>query len=161
VLGKAGGLSSFFEIQRSCYTDLYISILCGKTNEMKNRETILYSLMVAGSVAWLLSLIMILVFVVPNNEYEWTKWMNMLFFAIAILTFGATLLFSIFILAMGPKKARFAVFKWILLLLPSIMLVSHLVPVWIPIMFTIALVVLPARWLFTERNNEVKVNVAT
>ena len=128
---------------------------------MKNRETILYSLMATGSIAWLLSLLMIMVFVVPNNEYEWTKWINMMLFAIAILTFGASLLFSIYILAMGPKKARFAVVKWVLLLLPSIILVSHVVPIWVPIMFTIALVVLPTRWIIAERKTETKVNVAT
>jgi hypothetical protein len=130
-----------------------------EAQEMKNREKILYILMLVGSVAWLAALAMILVFVVPNNEYEWTKWINMLFFAIAILAFSATLVFSIVILAMGPKNTRFAILKWILLLFPSVLLVSHIVPLWIPIMFSLALSALPIRWLVTERNNEIQLNV--
>lgn len=118
---------------------------------MKSREKTLYILMLASSAAWLLSLVMILAFVVSNNEHEWTKWVNMLFFAIAILAFGATLLFSIFILVIGPNKVRFAVLKWMLALLPSVTLVGHLMPIWVPIIFTIMLVTLPTRWLATAR----------
>ena len=54
---------------------------------------------------------MIAIFVVPKNESDWTMWINMLFFGVAVLAFSATFILSAFVVATGPKKARFAVFK--------------------------------------------------
>lgn len=124
---------------------------------MRYRERILYILMFVSSTSWLICLVTMSGF---ENKYEWIGIMSIV---IAILGFIATLSFSIFIMAVGPKKARFAVLKWILVFLPSGATFSHGVPGWgwVPIIFSIASVALPARWLDIEWNSEVKGNVST
>jgi len=108
---------------------------------MKYRERMLYIFMVVGSISWLVSLVMMFSF---GNKYEW---IGIPFFMIAIPGFIATLIFSIFIMAVGPREARFAVFKWILVFFPSIVTLTHRIPAWVPIIYSVAPVVLPASWL--------------
>lgn len=85
--------------------------LCRKVDEEMRREQNLYLLMLIGAISWFGALVMIAIFVVPKNESDWTMWINMLFFGVAVLAFSATFILSAFVVATGPKKARFAVFK--------------------------------------------------
>jgi hypothetical protein len=122
------------------------------------REQILYSLMLIGAASWVAALVMMAEFLGPDIGPEWIIWIEMLFVAFAILAIIATLILSIFIAFTGPETARFAVLKWLLWLLlfvPSVVLVSHLVPLWVPILFSLVLSLLPVKWLVASR---VKVN---
>jgi hypothetical protein len=90
--------------------------------------------------------------------HEWIKWIEMLFVAVAILAIIATSILSIFIAFTGPETARFAVPKcllWLLLFVSSVVLISvliiHLVPWWVPILFYLVLSLLPVKWLVASR----------
>ena len=118
------------------------------------REQILYSLMLIGAASWFAALVMMAAFLGPDIGPEWIKWIDMLFVAVVILAIIATFFLSIFIAAMGPEPAKFAVLKWflwLLLFIPSVVLLGHLVPLWVPILFSLVVFLLPVKWLVASR----------
>jgi hypothetical protein len=131
----------------------------GKADEEMRREQNLYLLMLIGAASWFVALVLIGAFDLTNNESEWTMWINMIFFGVATLAFIATLIVSLLVVVTGPKTARFTVLKWLLLFVPSVVLVGHLVPLWVPIMFSLVLSLLPVKWLVGLRA-KVNSNVA-
>ena len=115
------------------------------------REQILYSLMLIGAASWFAALVM---FLGSDIGPEWIKWIDILFVAVAILAIIATFFLSIFIAVMGPEPAKFAVLKWflwLLLFIPSVVLLGHLVPLWVPILFSLVVSLLPVKWLVASR----------
>ena len=127
-------------------------LLCGKAGIAMRREQILYSLMLIGAASWFAAIVIL--FLGPDIGPEWIKWIGMLFVAVAILAIIATLILSIFIAATGPETARFAVLKWflwLLLFIPSVVFLGHLVPLWVPILFSLVVSFLPVKWLVASR----------
>ena len=109
------------------------------------REKLLYRVMLVGAMSWCGALIVAAAF--ATSGPVWIMWANIFLIAIAATSLLATLVLSVLVVVAGPRPARLAVLKFLLLFVPSVGLLSHLVPIWVPIAFALALALLSAKWV--------------
>ena len=89
---------------------------------MTKREKFLYVVMLLGATSWLITLCVGYFFVARGLDAPWTEWVDMSFLAKSALAFITGTIFSLWVIAAGPERARSSIFKWFLLLFLSLSL---------------------------------------
>ena len=118
---------------------------------MRIPERILYIAMLSGSASWLIFLSVVYIDANYRATASWVEWAGPLSFILALVVVVAAAIISIWVLVTGPALLRIAVLKWFALLLSSIILLNHIVPLVVPIVCAVALVLLPARRLRNQK----------
>jgi hypothetical protein len=127
-------------------SDFFYSLVMHKESNVRSRETALSVLMLVGSASWL----------VAQGLLSFTDAFGVFFvFAFSGVAFLAVAVLSPLVIVKGPPRARIALIVWFLFLVPSIFLMGHMAPPWVPISSTLVLTTIPL-YLLVVRNNHVR-----